>query len=152
MSRDPSESDYRRLLAFRDQLRRFLHWSEQQAIDAGITPAQYQLLLTVRGHVGGQPTIRDVAAHLLLRHHSVVELIDRAELAGLLQRHTDADDHRVVRLRLTRRGGRLLANLAAAHLHELERLEYHLGATFSMPIEEPIDDPVRAAAKKPRAG
>ena len=152
MSRDPSESDYRRLLAFRDQLRRFLHWSEQQSINAGITPAQYQLLLTVRGHVGGQPTIRDIAAHLLLRHHSVVELIDRAELAGLVQRHTDSDDHRVVRLRLTRRGGRLLSNLAAAHLDELERLEYHHGATFSTPIEETIDGPVRAAAKKPKAG
>ena len=144
MSRDPSDSDYQRLLAFRDQLRRFLHWSEQQAIDAGITPAQYQLLLAVRGHVGGPPTIREVAEHLLVRHHSVVELIDRAELAGLVARHTDPDDHRVVRLRLTRRGSRRLATLAAAHLHELKRLEFRLGATVSMPIQETTDDPVRS--------
>jgi DNA-binding MarR family transcriptional regulator len=122
MSRDPSDSDYQRLLAFRDQLRRFLHWSEQQAVDAGITPAQYQLLLAVRGHVGGAPTIRDVAEHLLLRHHSVVGLIDRAELAGLVERRTDSGNHRVVRLHLTRRGTRRLATLAAAHLDELKRL------------------------------
>jgi DNA-binding MarR family transcriptional regulator len=147
MSRDPSAADYQRLLEFRYQLRRFLHWSEQQAIDAGITPAQYQLLLAVRGHVGGPPTIRDVAAYLLLRHHSVVELIDRAELAGLVERQTDPDDHRVVRLHLTRRGGRRLATLAAAHLHELKRLE-HLGPTFSMSIEETIDEPVRPTAQK----
>jgi DNA-binding MarR family transcriptional regulator len=122
MSREPSDSDYQRLLAFRDQLRRFLHWSEQQAIDAGITPAQYQLLLAVRGHAGAAPTIRDVADHLLLRHHSVVGLIDRAELAGLVERRTDPENQRVVRLHLTRRGSRRLASLAAAHLGELKRL------------------------------
>jgi DNA-binding MarR family transcriptional regulator len=109
-------------LAFRDQLRRFLHWSEQQAIDAGITPAQYQLLLAVRGHVGAAPTIRDAADHLLLRHHSVVGLIDRAELAGLVERRADPGNHRVVRLHLTRLGSRRLATLAAAHLDELKRL------------------------------
>ena len=36
MSRDPSNVEYQRLLAFRDQLRRFVYWSEQQAIAAGI--------------------------------------------------------------------------------------------------------------------
>src|ERR1700681_1202117 len=123
MTREPSNADYQRLLAFRDQLRRFLHWSEQQAINAGITPAQYQLLLAVRGHVGGAPTIRDVTNHLLLRHHSVVELIDRAELAGLIERRTDTEDHRIVRLHLTNRGARQLATLAAAHLNELKRLD-----------------------------
>jgi DNA-binding MarR family transcriptional regulator len=135
MTRDPSNSDYQRLLAFRDQLRRFLHWSEQQAVNAGITPAQYQLLLAVRGHVGGPPTIRDVTSHLLLRHHSVVELIDRAELAGLIERRTDTEDHRVVRLHLTNRGTRQLATLAAAHLNELKRLNSDLIPTF--PIQTP---------------
>jgi DNA-binding MarR family transcriptional regulator len=129
MSREPSNADYERLLAFRDQLRRFLHWSEQQALAAGITPAQYQLLLAVRGHAGEAPTIRDVAEHLLLRHHSVVGLIDRAELAGLVERHIDPSDHRVVRLNLTKRGARHLATLAAAHLDELERLEPSLNPT-----------------------
>ena len=126
MSRDPSNDDYQRLLAFRDQLRRFLHWSEQQAIAAGITPGQYQLLLAIRGHVGGVPTIRDVADHLLLRHHSVVGLIDRAEMAGLVARHADPDNHRVVRVQLTAVGARRLASLAAAHLDELKHLEAEL--------------------------
>ncbi len=118
-----ADSDYQRLLIFRDQLRRFLHWSEQQAVEAGITPAQYQLLLAIRGHRGGTPTIRDVADHLLLRHHSVVGLVDRAEIAGLVERRVDALDHRIVRLHLTKTGSRLLATLAVAHLDELKRLE-----------------------------
>jgi DNA-binding MarR family transcriptional regulator len=117
----PSDQDYERLLAFRDRLRRFVHWSEQQAFDAGITPAQYQLLLAIRGHPDGPPTIGDVAEHLLLRHHSVVGLVDRAAQAGLVERHVDAADHRVVRLALTPAGARRLARLAAAHIEELSR-------------------------------
>jgi DNA-binding MarR family transcriptional regulator len=115
------DAEYRGLLAFRDELRQFLHWSEQQAIDAGITPAQYQLLLAVRGHPGGAPTVRDVADHLLLRHHSVVGLVDRAVAADLVERRADPDDQRVVRLRLTAAGARVLRRLAESHLSELRR-------------------------------
>jgi len=115
------DSEYARLLGFRDGLRRFLRWSEQQAREAGLTPAQHQLLLAIRGHEG-HPTIGDIADHLLLRHNSAVELIDRAEGAGLVRRVPDAEDHRVVHVRLTQSGARRLAALSAAHLEELERL------------------------------
>ena len=121
MSRTLTEPDYAGLLAYRDRLRRFLHWSEQQAVDAGVTPAQYQLLLAVRGHPGGAPTVGDVADHLLLRHHSVVGLVDRAVRAGLVERRPDAGDQRVVRLGLTGQGARVLRRLARLHLDELRR-------------------------------
>src|SRR5690349_1571259 len=76
------DDDYRRLLELRSGLRRFLRWSEQAAQSAGLTPAQHQLLLAVRGHDDPRgPTVGDVAEHLLLRHHSAVGLIDRAETA-----------------------------------------------------------------------
>jgi DNA-binding MarR family transcriptional regulator len=122
MSPELSNEDYQRLLAFRDGLRRFLRWSEEHALEAGVTPAQHQLLLAIRGHAGGEPTIGDVADHLLLRHHSVVGLVDRAVLAGLVQRQPDSSDHRVVRLRLTPSGSRRLMALVTAHLGELNRL------------------------------
>jgi DNA-binding MarR family transcriptional regulator len=116
-----SDNDFARLLEFRDGLRRFLHWSEQQAKAAGLTGAQYQLLLAIRGHEGN-PSVGEVAEHLLLKHHSVVELVDRAERAGLVRRVIDPDDHRVVRLTLTTDGRNRMADLAAAHLEELSRL------------------------------
>jgi DNA-binding MarR family transcriptional regulator len=120
---DLTEEDYRRLLQFRKALRAFLHWSETQAAAAGITPAQHQLLLAVRGHGDPKgPTIGDLAGHLMLRHHSAVELVDRAELAGLVQRTSDPSDQRFVHVRLTRSGSAKLTKLAAAHLEELERL------------------------------
>jgi DNA-binding MarR family transcriptional regulator len=135
---DLSDADFARLLSFRDALRRFQHWSEQQAAAADLTPAQHQLLLVVRA-LGGPsgtsgtsgptgtsgpsgPTIGDVAEHLLLRHHSAVGLADRCVAAGLVRRVPDAGDHRVVRLRLTRSGAARLRRLAAPHLEELRRL------------------------------
>lgn len=115
------DGDFARLLAFRDGLRRFQHWSEEQAKAVGLTGAQHQLLLAIRGH-GEAPSIRDVAEHLLLRHHSVVELIDRAATAGLVKRVGDSHDQRVVRLQLTDTGEARVAALAGAHLEELSRL------------------------------
>jgi DNA-binding MarR family transcriptional regulator len=126
MSRALSDADYEGLLAFRDQLRRFLHWSEQRSIEHGVTPAHYQLLLAIRGHPGGAPTIGDVAEHLLLRHNSVVGLIDRAVGAGLVERSPDPRSQRVVRLRLTALGARKLRVLAALHLAEVRRLRAEL--------------------------
>jgi DNA-binding MarR family transcriptional regulator len=115
--------DYRRLLEFRDGLRRFLRWSEDQAAAVALTPAQHQLLLAVRGHAGSQhPTIGEVAEHLQLHHHSAVGLVNRAEAAGLVARSSDPDDQRVVRLALTRLGSRRLEELSALHVEELRRL------------------------------
>jgi len=117
----PTDADYRRLLSLRDGLRRFQHWSEVQAKDAGLTAAQHQLLLAIRGN-GSPPSVGDVAAHLLLKHHSAVELVDRAERAGLVRRAPDPADQRVVRLALTEDAERRLAALATAHLEQLARL------------------------------
>lgn len=122
----PDEA-YARLLALRTGLRRFMRWSEEQAAAAGLTPAQHQLLLAVRGHPDPRgPTIGEVADYLLLRHHSAVGLVDRADGAGLVTRARDPDDHRVVRLHLTEDGARRLETLSALHLQELERLSLDL--------------------------
>ena len=83
MAPSPTDEDYRRLLELRTGLRRFLRWSEQHAEAAGLTPAQHQLLLAIRGHDDPRgPTVGDVAGYLMLRHHSAVGLVDRAEKAG----------------------------------------------------------------------
>jgi DNA-binding MarR family transcriptional regulator len=114
---------YAQLLALRTGLRRFERWSEQQAASAGLTPAQHQLLLAIRGHGDRRgPTIGEVADYLLLRHHSTVGLVDRADAAGLVKRTRSEEDHRVVRLQLTRTGAAALEKLSALHLEELQRL------------------------------
>jgi DNA-binding MarR family transcriptional regulator len=123
MAKKPTDDDYRRLLELRTGLRRFLRWSEERAKAAGLTTAQHQLLLAIRGHPDPRgPTVGDVADYLLLRHHSAVGLVDRAEAAGLLVRRQDADNLSAVRLRLTDEGSRQLEALSELHLEELAHL------------------------------
>jgi DNA-binding MarR family transcriptional regulator len=123
MTPTPTDEDYRRLLELRTGLRRFLRWSEQHAQEAGLTPTQHQLMLAIRGHPDPRgPTVGDVAAHLLLRHHSAVGLVDRAESAGLVVRRQDPDNLSAVRLRLTEQGERRLEELSELHLEELTHL------------------------------
>jgi DNA-binding MarR family transcriptional regulator len=120
---DLDDRQYEQLLEFRTQLRRFLRWSEDEARAVGLSPAQHQLLLAIRGSrdLAG-PTIREVAESLLLRHHSAVELVDRAAAERLVERRADSKDHRLVRLVLTRVGSDKLRRLSRLHLDELRRL------------------------------
>jgi DNA-binding MarR family transcriptional regulator len=119
----PTRSDFERLLEFRVALRRFQHWSEDQAQAEGITHVQHQLLVAVKGHPGDlPPTIGELAGYLLLRPHSTVELVDRAVAAGLVERTRDPHDGRVVRVRLTDAGDRILQELTPAHLARLNEL------------------------------
>ncbi len=137
-----TDEDYRRLFELRHGLRRFIRWSEEQASRAGITPARHQLLLAIRG-LGADPgpTVGELAEALLLRHHSTVGLIDRAEEAGFIRRRRDADDARVVRLQLTDRGLRRLEALTEVHVEELARLSRSL-----RPLLEGLEDSSGALA------
>jgi DNA-binding MarR family transcriptional regulator len=118
-----TRQDFQKLLEFRVALRQFQRWSEEQAAAAGLTHVQHQLLVAIKGHQGNQPpAVGDLAGYLLLRPHSTVELIDRAETAGLVERVPDASDGRVVRVRLTKDGDRIVHRLTGAHLDRLHEL------------------------------
>jgi DNA-binding MarR family transcriptional regulator len=118
-----TRQDFERLLEFRVTLRRFQRWSEDQAQEAGLTHVQHQLVVAVKGHPGGRaPTIGDLAGYLMLRPHSMVELVDRAEAAGLVERTPDPADGRVVRVRLTEAGEDIVYRLTRAHLDRLHEL------------------------------
>ncbi|HEY5343294.1 MAG TPA: MarR family transcriptional regulator [Solirubrobacteraceae bacterium] len=121
------DEDYERLLAFRSELRSFLRWSEQAANDVGLTPSLHQLLLVIRGHpaIPG-PAIGQAAKELHIRHHSAVELAQRAETAGLIRRARDTVDHRRVHLELTARGREQLEVLTREHLTRIQTLAHTL--------------------------
>jgi DNA-binding MarR family transcriptional regulator len=117
-----SDPDYRALADFRYVLRKFLAFSEQTARDVDIEPKQHQLLLAVRGLPEGQePTVQVIAERMSLRHHTVVELIDRLEKAGLCRRSRDDNDRRKVHVLITNRGSDLLRKLSVAHAEELRQ-------------------------------
>jgi DNA-binding MarR family transcriptional regulator len=82
-----------------------------------MTPAQVQLALAIRAHgTPDGPTLTELADTLLLRHHSVVGLVDRATEAGLVVRERDPVNHSRVHVRLTERGAERLETLSALHL------------------------------------
>ncbi len=117
-----SDAEYRVLAATHGELRRFLRDSEERSRGAGVTAAQRELLIVLRGHEGPEgPAIGEVAGALGLRHHSAVELVQRAEAAGLVARSSDRRDRRTVRLGLTAAGEEALAALASLHREELRR-------------------------------
>ncbi len=116
-----SLSDYRALADFRYYIRRFQHFSEQTARAAGLVPQQHQLLLALKGlPEGRKATIGELAERLLIRHHSMVELIDRLAERGFIQRLRDETDQRRVLIQLTPQGEQVLQKLALLHRDELK--------------------------------
>lgn len=112
----------RKLAEFRFHLRRFLHVSQAATERVGLHNQQYQLLQCVCGMPDGMtPTIANVAARMLLKHNSTVELVDRTIDRGLLSRVGDEMDHRRILLRMTPQGERILTELVEFHTRELEQ-------------------------------
>ena len=119
-SNDLKHSDYAALADFRYQIRRFLHFSEQAARNAGVEPQHHQLMLAIRGaEVGNGSRITDLAERLQLRHHSAVELVGRLEEKDLVQRSRSDADRREVYVSLTPRGEQVLRELTLFHREEL---------------------------------
>jgi len=111
------------LAEFRFELRRFLHFSEGAALEAGLQPQQHQLLLQVAGAPRATVvTIAYAAERLGLKHNSTVELVDRSEREGLLERTVDTYDRRRTILRVTDKGKTVLGHLAGNHARELNEL------------------------------
>lgn len=121
MNKSMTPAEYRALAEFRHQIRVYLNGSERAASAAGLEPQQYLAMLAVRGFPPGQQaTIRNLAERLQLRHHSVVELLDRLQRRGLARRkRLKGGDRRLVLVDLTARGNRLLARLASQRIAEL---------------------------------
>jgi DNA-binding MarR family transcriptional regulator len=118
-----SDQDYAALADFRLALRRFAAFSETEAKAAGLTPRQHQALLAIKGLARSNGvSVGEIADHLLIRHNSAVELVDRLVDAGLARRHADPSDGRRILVMLTAQAEALLHRLSAAHLRELRAI------------------------------
>jgi DNA-binding MarR family transcriptional regulator len=89
--------------------------------------------------------VREVADRLQLRHHSVVELVNRAQGEGLVERASDPGDGRVARVLLTGKGESVLARLSALHRAELSRMQ----AVLALPAWSEHPDEAAPPAAEP---
>jgi DNA-binding MarR family transcriptional regulator len=133
----------RSLAEFRYQMRKFLNFSEIASERCGVPAQQYQLMQVIAAVPDGQqPSITYLSERMVLRHNSTVELVDRAERAGLVKRENDPRDMRRSLVQLTPHGLEILNRLVAEHLAELA------------PLCEPLVDALRElqGAVQPSAG
>lgn len=129
---DLDDAAYAAMARFRIAVREFLAVAEAVAKDVGITPQQHILLLTVRAApVDRPPSITDLAEALRLRHHSTVELVQRAATADLIEVTPDPDDSRRQRVHLTRLGARRLKEIYARHGDDLKASRISLAAALT---------------------
>jgi DNA-binding MarR family transcriptional regulator len=117
------KAQYETLAEFRYALRQFIHFSEEAAQSAGITPQHHQALLAIKGYPGRDSvTVGELAERLQLRHHSAVGLVNRLVAEKLVSRAPSTEDRRQVFIQLTSRGENVLAKLSSAHTQQLRRM------------------------------
>ena len=120
MPKELSSAEYQALAELRYRIRRFLREGDIVASETGLEPQQYLLLLMIRGIPAGQEaTVSNLAERLVLKHHSVVELIDRMEAHGYVRRSRSREDRRSVLVSLLPRGEKLLEQVAQHRVGEL---------------------------------
>ena len=120
MNRRVSNSEYRGLAELRYRIRHFLEGGDAAARRSNLEPQQYLMLLAIRGLPEGQPaTLRTLAERMALKHHSAVELTDRLEAQGLVQRIRSEEDRREVNVVLRPKGAALLEEVARLRIGEL---------------------------------
>lgn len=119
-----TKAGYEALAEFRSELRAFLAFSEKAAVEAGLTPQQHQLMLAIMGAPGRESlSIGEIAERLLVRHHTIVELVDRLVDLGLVARAADPSDGRKIQVVLTRNGKATIDKLSSIHVEELNNIK-----------------------------
>jgi DNA-binding MarR family transcriptional regulator len=133
-----TKAEYERLARFRRALRRFLRFSELEARKEELTPQHHQMLLAIKGMPERDwATIGELAEALQLHHNAIVQLVDRAAALDLVERVSDQQDRRVVKVHLTANGAAKLSKLTTLHRDELRRLREDLAAILKQ--EEQAD-------------
>src|SRR5271165_2739055 len=86
---------------------------------------------------GEEATIRKLAERLALKHHSVVELVDRMEVHGYVRRTRGRDDRRRVLVSLLPRGERMLEDVARQRIDELRSYGHELVRAIDQLLDRP---------------
>ena len=89
-----------------------LHEHAEALKPHGITPTQYNVLRILRGSSGGLCR-NDVRDRLVAQVPDVTRLLDRMEVAGLIERKRNQEDRRFVTSTITEKGASILGSLDA---------------------------------------
>jgi DNA-binding MarR family transcriptional regulator len=148
-----NQAEYTALAEFRYQIRRYLRFMEEKAREAGENPQQYQLILALKGLPKGKgPSISVLAERMQLNHNSTVELVDRCQKRGLVQRTRSGSDRRQVALAITPEGDAFLRTLASAGREALRSIGPILAGHIQHLISQDVRASKRGSSSPARAG
>ena len=91
-----------------------------------LSPTQYNVLRILRGAPQGL-ACGEIGDRMITRDPDITRLLDRLEKRGLISRHRDARDRRIVMARITPQGLRLLARLDEPMQEAHRRQLGHMG-------------------------
>jgi DNA-binding MarR family transcriptional regulator len=156
LDQDLGDAEYKAIGDFRRALREFLAFSDNAALQAGVTPQQHQALLAIRTHLGPEPmTIGELASCLMIRNHSAVGLVTRLVEHGLVERKESEDDRRRVLLKLLPSGADVLKRISLLNVGEYHRsadfLSHVLRRVRALNPETSKDDGTTASTTKLRS-
>ena len=101
-----------RLLSCSTQIETLI--SRQLRQEAGITLARFDFMAQLHRHPDGL-RMSVLSKYLMVTGGNVTGIADQLEKEGLVERITEPDDRRSLRVSLTRKGRRLFEKLAATH-------------------------------------
>ena len=105
-----------------------LGW-HQQAI-AGCTPSEIRVLFCIRGdpHLRmSHMTVSEISKHLHVTSPSITQLLKSLEARGLIERHMDTSDRRVIVVTLTEQGEQVTDQARGAFSATMKGLIDYLG-------------------------
>jgi DNA-binding MarR family transcriptional regulator len=153
VSVDVTTAEYRALAELRYRIRLFLREGDAKARATGLEPQQYLLLLALRGlPSGADATIRTLAERMLLKHHSVVELVDRLAAHGYVRRVRSREDRRKVLVSLSPRGVKLVERVARDRISELRASGVKLVTAIEALLEPKSQERLKYAVASRRIG
>lgn len=96
----------------------------------GLKPSELMLLLHIRQAVLTNEfgmKVSDISKSLMVASPTVTQLVNSLEKQGLLERSVDQGDRRVVRIRITAKGEKIMQGVEADFLHHSMGLVRYLG-------------------------
>ncbi len=90
-----------------------------------VSPTQYNALRIVRGAGKEGCSCGEIAERMVTHDPDITRLVDRLERRELVQRIRSEEDRRIVKVRITSKGGRTLADLAPVVAELEQRLMGH---------------------------
>jgi DNA-binding MarR family transcriptional regulator len=117
------QKDYHGMAALRYVLRKLLRFSKQHvSAKAKLTTEQYEALLALKAFSGREGlTVGQLSERVQIEHHTAVSLTNKLAARKLVNKRRGNPDRRYVYVKLTPRGIKLLASLAAGHRREIRK-------------------------------